>query len=152
MATEPGLAQMRLAFRSDPFAVRDALSKSRETWVEWGLLPDICATAEQVLAEVLNNVVEHAHQEDPNGAVEITCETVSTGLQVEVRDDGCAMPGLALPEGALAACSDDLMDLPEGGFGWFLIRTLTEDLSYDRRGDWNTVRFRIPSSSDLEVG
>ena len=36
-------------------------------------------------------------------------------------------------------------DLPEGGFGWFLIRTLTLDLEYERDGGFNKLRFVVPA-------
>jgi serine/threonine-protein kinase RsbW len=35
-------------------------------------------------------------------------------------------------------------DLPEGGFGWFLIRELTKDLQYVRHEDQNRLTFSIP--------
>jgi serine/threonine-protein kinase RsbW len=52
------------------------------------------------------------------------------------------MPNLQLPQGAPADLSD-LDDLPEGGFGWFLIRAMTSDLVYHRTGGQNCVRFCV---------
>ena len=37
-------------------------------------------------------------------------------------------------------------DLPEGGFGWHLIRSLARDLAYVRRQDLNTFSFRVDAS------
>ena len=124
-------------------AVRNALEEARATWRDWGIVAQCSADAEQVLAEVLNNVVEHAHQEDPNGTVHLTCASQGKDLVFEVRDNGRPMPNLELPEGRLADITGVLEDLPEGGFGWFLIRTLTEDLSYVRDDGWNRLRFKI---------
>jgi len=132
---------LQLSFASDPFAVRHALEQARVQWVAWALSDDACATAEQVLAEVLNNVVEHAHRQDPTGAVVMTNRCQAARLYCEVRDDGIAMPDGALPQGKLAAVAGGLDDLPEGGFGWFLIRSLTEDLTYRRDGDCNRRAF-----------
>ena len=54
------------------------------------------------------------------------------------------MPGLTLPEGTLAEIGSEVEDLPEGGFGWFLIRTLTNDLSYLRLQEQNILSFVVP--------
>ena len=37
-----------------------------------------------------------------------------------------------------------LEDLPEGGFGWHLIHSLTNDLTYLRTGGCNRLRFLLP--------
>jgi serine/threonine-protein kinase RsbW len=52
------------------------------------------------------------------------------------------MPGLCLPAGKFQPL-DDLADLPEGGFGWYLIRSLTEELSYRRSNGINRLSFQL---------
>jgi serine/threonine-protein kinase RsbW len=37
-------------------------------------------------------------------------------------------------------------DLPEGGFGWYLIRTLARDVRYDRNGVTNCLTFWLPAT------
>ena len=138
---------LQIDFSSEAMAVRGALQQARSAWHDWGVVPDDCATAEQVLAEVLNNVVEHAHNEDPNGKVRLSCAAEGSDLVIEVRDNGRPMPDLKLPEGNLAEVSGALEDLPEGGFGWFLIHMLTQDLSYRRDDGWNHLQFRIPGTA-----
>ena len=63
-------------------------------------------------------------------------------LKVSVYDQGLPMPDEHLPKGELAPLIDG-EDLPEGGFGWFLIRTLTLDLEYERDGSFNKLRFAV---------
>ena len=36
--------------------------------------------------------------------------------------------------------------MPEGGYGWFLIRELVQDLVYDRQNDENILFFRYKLS------
>ena len=97
-----------------------------------------------MLAETLNNVVEHAHAERTDGRIDIESTLCATGLAFCVRDDGAPMPDGQLPTGALAELSGGLDALPEGGFGWFMIRSLTQDLHYARSDGWNQLNFRIP--------
>lgn len=133
--------------KSDPFAVRDALGTARSAWAEWGLSNDVCDSAEQVLAEVLNNVVEHAHGDVTDGSIILVNRPIEDGLICEVRDNGIAMPDGVLPEGGLAAYPAGIEHLPEGGFGWFMIRAMTEKLEYRREAGWNSLRFKITNDS-----
>lgn len=128
--------------------VRQSLLDIRSSWEEQGVGPGLCDKAEQVLAEALNNVVEHAQADTPGG--KIILETVATprGLGFSIRDDGAPMPNGELPAGVLKKFGDDLDDLPEGGFGWFMIRSLTSDLAYERREGWNHLNFQVPSDTE----
>ena len=98
-----------------------------------------------VLAEVLNNVVEHAYADHP-GTIRIRLWRSGTSVAVEVIDRGLPMPGLDLPEGRAPvppAPADLPRDLPEGSYGWYLIRALTDWLDYARIGDTNRLRFAM---------
>lgn len=99
--------------------------------------------SEIVLAEVLNNIVEHAYGGDC-GQIQISVTRKAGFLEICIIDAGRPMPGLKLPKGELVPLFDG-QDPPEGGFGWFLIRTLTQDLQYQRVRDQNILQFRLAS-------
>ncbi|MEO1152502.1 MAG: ATP-binding protein [Pseudomonadota bacterium] len=100
-------------------------------------------TVELVLAEVLNNVVEHAYAGRSDGKVALRVEQGISGLSVAVEDDGEPMPDGGLPGGAMAAPTEDLLAMPEGGYGWFLIGQLARDHQYRREAGRNSLTFRI---------
>lgn len=125
-------------------AVREALASLLTKLREAGVGAEDTGTIELVLAEALNNVVEHAYKENPDCSFVLTSSLAETGLSVRMTDSGVAMPGLALPSGDLPEIDTGLQDLPEGGFGWALIHTLTEDLTYQRINDQNVTSFVIP--------
>lgn len=102
------------------------------------------ATVEIVLAEALNNVVEHAYAERPGNCVRLQCTLCEAGLCVEILDTGAAMPGGQVPSGKAPCVDADTDELPEGGFGWNMIHALTEHLTYRRSGTRNTTGFVIP--------
>ena len=52
------------------------------------------------------------------------------------------MPDHTLPMGLPQPIGVD-KDLPEGGFGWFLIRSLTENLTYRRIDARNHLSFQL---------
>lgn len=104
-----------------------------------GLAADLLSRVEMVVAEVLNNIAEHAYRAVQVAPVRLAAELCGGALCVRVRDCGRPMPGGALPDGTLPShdVSRDL--LPEGGFGWFLIRAQSDFLFYRREGRENTL-------------
>ncbi|MFN7223827.1 MAG: ATP-binding protein [Paracoccaceae bacterium] len=131
----------RIVIPSDPLAVREALRALFDRLTLGQMHDDARDTAQIVLAEALNNIVEHAYAKSP-GEIEVTIDLSPLGLICRIMDAGLPMPGGALPDGTLAPISA-IDDLPEGGFGWHLIRTLSEDLHYRREGELNLLTFRI---------
>ena len=132
----PGTASLTLA--SDPGSIRDGLRILFAMPVLAKLTDESLGAAEIVLAEVLNNIVEHAYAQFP-GNIAIWITLRDSFLFVRTEDDGVPMPGGDLPGGKMA-CS---ADLPEGGFGWFLIRNLSHELTYQRDGERNLLSFCI---------
>ncbi len=98
------------------------------------------ATVELVLAEAINNIVEHAYTGTAKEKL-IRAELSLIGQQLDVAlcDNGVAFPDGMLPSGELPDLDVALEQLPEGGFGWFLIYTQTQSVHYSRRDDRNTL-------------
>lgn len=119
-----------LELNADHHAVRAVLGR---------LFPacDAHPLAELVLAEVLNNVVEHAY-DGQGGRIILSLRRGRGWLSVRVADRGRPYPGGTLP--------DDILPEPdaEGGFGWGLIRALASGIAYRRAGEWNVLVFRVP--------
>jgi serine/threonine-protein kinase RsbW len=132
-------AHIRVSLDSSPLAVRRALDQLLTDAALSDLTEERRGTLWTVLAEVLNNIVEHAYACD-RGAIRLNLWQQGPVLAVEVVDRGAPMPGLCLPEGHLAEIGS-FDDLPEGGFGWFLIRSMTSNLEYNRVGAENRLRF-----------
>jgi serine/threonine-protein kinase RsbW len=132
----------RQRFAAEPTAVRAALRGAVARFARQIGHADAGAL-ELTLAEVLNNIVEHAYAGE-DGSISLSIEAGGPALRCEVVDQGRAMPGLSPPPGhspdSLAAQRDLL---GEGGWGWHLIRSLTQDLDYVRIGAENRLSFRI---------
>ena len=127
----------RLTLVADPLAVRDGLVRIMASAPMAALSVDHRSTAEIVLAEALNNITEHAYA-DGTGPIAISLVATPAGLDCHIQDSGREMPGGSLPVGTLPE-----EELPEGGLGWSLIRSLTQGLSYQRKGGQNHTRFVI---------
>lgn len=136
---DAGLLQLCLPATAD--AVRRALTGPVADILA-GVDPALRATVETVLAEALNNIVEHAYA-GRAGMISLGLHLSPSGLFCCLNDDGAPMPGGRLPVGCQpAGLRGDAT--PEGGFGWHLIRSLVRDLGYERRGGRNRLCFRIP--------
>lgn len=137
----PGRFELRVLYPNRPFAVRQALASVMDGLAELGLDDDAASSVELVLAEVLNNVAEHAYLDDPAGLVELRVAGRDSHLAFVVVDEGRPMPDGRLPAPSSPAAREG--ELPEGGFGWLLIRTLARNLGYERRGRLNRLRFEM---------
>ncbi|MEP2029577.1 MAG: ATP-binding protein [Paracoccaceae bacterium] len=134
-----------ISIASDALAVRDALGEVTRRLAQLGLATDDIATVELVTAEVLNNIVEHAYSDEPGNIIRLCCNQKSDGLHITFEDIGKRMPEGDAPNATSANADAEFDDLPEGGFGWFLIHELTSDLTYRRQRDRNLLSMCLPT-------
>lgn len=142
-ALSPETDEMSLVFPARPMAVRRALRASMTGLSRLNLTSDERGVIEIVLAEVLNNVVEHAYAHHKDGVVELRVKRRKDSLEFTVLDDGVPLPNGALPKRSEHCLNVPVEDLPEGGFGWSLIQELTRDLRYHRSNVRNRLEFTI---------
>ena len=136
-------ADLCLKFPSGELEVRNALCALTTRLREMALSADDVGSVELVLGEVLNNIVEHAYGAGGQGEIEILVKRAAHVLRFRVIDEGGALPQRALPEGRLPAMDGPLEAMPEGGFGWYLVRNLACDLDYRRADGRNELAFSI---------
>ncbi len=145
MQDEPDGAELTLIIPGDALAVRHALRAIVEALTHRGLAATDRGTAETVMAEVLNNIVEHAYA-GRQGVIRVSIRLGVSDLECRVMDDGRPMPGEKMPDGHPPPVPPE-GEAAEGGFGWFLIRSLSQDLSYRRCGGRNLLSFRLATSA-----
>lgn len=134
------------SFHADHLSVRRALRAALARFLRQ-LTEDEAGTLELILAEVLNNIVEHGYAEAGGGTITLSMVRDRQGLSCSVSDDGAALPLSCIkPESEDETRRPDPNTLPEGGFGWFLIRDLAKDLGYHRDQGHNLLAFRLPLS------
>jgi len=131
------------SFGADPLSVRFALRTALARFLRQ-LSSDEAGTLELVLAEVLNNIVEHGYGETGHGTITLSLVRDGRGLSCSISDDGVELPPTCLDLGIDDSQRPEPQSLPEGGFGWFLIRDLVEDLGYHRENGRNLLAFRLP--------
>lgn len=120
--------------------VRHALAELMSGPVLADVPEDEKGMAELVLAEAMNNIVEHAYGDRDAGEITLTLWQSGGEVACRITDRGVAMPNETLPAGMLPE-TWGAGELPEGGFGWHLIRSLSRDLRYTRLGSLNELTF-----------
>ncbi|WP_425099916.1 ATP-binding protein [Tropicibacter sp. S64] len=135
---------LNYVLRSRPDAVRETLMRVRSDMLGLGVGPEDFGLCEIVLAEALNNIVEHAYSEAADGEIRLSLSVDARTLVARIEDFGLGMPGGGLPEGGLGSLDVAVNDLPEGGFGWFMIHSMTDTLCYRRKNGVNILDFTIP--------
>lgn len=138
------LPPFEISVKCSEMAVREALEQFLRALQPLQLSVEEAGTVELVLAETLNNIVEHAYPDpDTAGYFSIACTHQNDGLHIQITDQGLAMPEGTAPMGQRVSLDVELDDLPEGGFGWFLIQDLAKDVSYQRIGAENQLNIRL---------
>ncbi|WP_158965498.1 ATP-binding protein [Chachezhania sediminis] len=135
--------RIELGFKATETGTRAALTDVIGRLRDGGLESTMLGCIEIVLAETLNNIVEHACAGQPDGQVRVRARLTDLYLLVIVVDNGRPYPGNRLPPYAQPAVACELDSLPEGGFGWALIRELTDHVQYRRHRNRNVLTLSI---------
>lgn len=138
-----------MSFPASALSVRTALRAALARFMRL-MEPDEAGTLELILAEVLNNIVEHSYADSGVGTITLSMVRDSQGLSCSVSDDGVPLPMTCLTKTEDNSARPSPESLPEGGFGWFLIRDLATDLGYSRDQDRNLLAFRLPLAPALD--
>jgi serine/threonine-protein kinase RsbW len=82
--------------------------------------------------EALTNVIRHAHRELPHLPLEMRCYSKADRVEVHILDEGEPFDITAVPE-------LDPAELRVGGRGVFLMRTLADEITCERRAERGNI-------------
>lgn len=98
-----------------------------------------------ILAEVLTNIARHGYHDGP-GRIALKIRLDRDELCCRVSDSGRPFdPAL------IGHSGPDPLQMREGGYGWFLIRSLSRALKYQRVKGQNHLTFWVPVGHTLPV-
>jgi serine/threonine-protein kinase RsbW len=113
----PTSLSIRYEFVSDPEIVHSILQRATDELGTGNSSANDKANVEIVMAEAINNIIEHAYQFERNQPVDILLTEHCGYLTITFVDEGRPMPFGQIP----AENSNDINcspnNLPEGGFG-----------------------------------
>lgn len=135
----------RHVIAAEPAAVRDLLVALEHGPALAGLSVVDRECTLLVLAEAMNNVVEHGYGGGP-GWIGLMPGPMRSGRDWRIVDRAKTAP----PAACLQTDMPD--DLAEGGFGWPLIRTLTDGLTLRRRAGFNVLTLQVRGQGGIAEG
>ncbi len=123
---------------SDLCLASEAVSRVGKWLEQENVESDCIGDVMLVLAEALNNVIEHAYGSEQKGHIQIKATLRAQTLSVQIVDRGKPFDG---PPDEVSLNTDKyaLSEMPDGGFGWFLIKSLTEDIHFSHDGGQNKL-------------
>ncbi len=84
--------------------------------------------------EATNNVMRHAHRDNPDAQLQLQCHVRPDGIEIHLHDEGEPFDLSTVP-------SLDPAEARVGGRGVFIMRTIMDELTCERRGEQgNTLR------------
>ncbi len=140
--------RLQVAIRSVQSEVSPVLGRITDWLGTHKINRNFVEEVELVTAEALNNVVEHAYLYAEDGEIRILVSLRPGKLQVQITDGGRKFDGPP-PEKKMDVEKFAFEELPEGGFGWNLIRSLTDEVAFERAGEKNrlTLTRRLPETA-----
>lgn len=124
---------------SNPRRVRKSIRSAARALCDAGLSRSLTENVELAVTEAVNNVIEHGYGGRSGGIILIEYEMIADTLKLTILDQSQGMADTHLPSGRLPDLMVEKSDLPEGGYGWFIIRSLTRRQHYSRHEGWNRL-------------
>jgi serine/threonine-protein kinase RsbW len=96
--------------------------------------------------EVLSNVISYAYRDGGTHEIRLSIALEGGAVVAEIEDDGIPYDPLGAPQPELTG---GIGERPVGGLGIHFVRTLNDEVAYERRGNRNRLSFskRLPGAS-----
>jgi len=118
---------------SRPDAIAPALDSIETGLADVGVAQELALELRLIAEEVITNVVKYAEAD----TIQIDFKVSDITVVLDVRDNGKRFDPLGAAAPDLEASVEDR---PLGGLGIHLVQALADEVSYERRGDWNVLR------------
>lgn len=129
----------RTKFNSDLFEVK-GVSAAVAAFLEGVEKAD---DVQIVLHEAINNIVEHGHVNRFPSRVLLSIRESYGHVKIRLIDHGIGYPDGQVPAGIFPELPENKSQIPEGGFGWAIIRALSGDIAYARRLGANALEISV---------
>lgn len=109
------------------------------------------SSVELAVVEAVNNSIEHAYQSEAGNLVDVAFEYNTDCLKIKISDYGTPMPksiaGQFSSDVTMPNTSVELDALPESGWGMQLLKSVCDEVSYNRNESRNTLSLSFKLAS-----
>lgn len=106
---------------------------------EHHLAREVLADMQVALDEVLTNITNYAYTDKAEHEIHIRLQVLDNVLEAVIEDDGAPFDPLAIPAPDVSA---PLRERRVGGVGIHFVRSLMDEVAYDRAGGRNRLVLR----------
>lgn len=131
-------ADLSLVSKSEVWHIRRTLEQVEEFLEDRGFSSDRIDDINLVLAEAMTNIVRHSNL-DTTGEIRLSLSLEDGYMNCELVDTG-----VAFDPASLGHTLPDPGKLKEGGYGWFIIRHLSQGVQYSHENGRNSLSFTLP--------
>ncbi len=126
---------MELKISSDPRWLRMVRAMMQELSRQAGFSEMERCEITLAVDEALCNIIKHSYKGDPRGVVWLSCDADDGCLEIVLRDQGEGID----PKQLEPRPPDEIR---AGGRGIFLMRSVMDEVDFERDGGMNAVRLR----------
>ncbi|MCX6550657.1 MAG: ATP-binding protein [Acidobacteria bacterium] len=137
MADEAGRLTLTLANRTSE--IERACTLVEQFANDKGLSPEAAYAVSLTLDEVLANVIRHGYDDTDEHTIGLHVSVEADVLSVRIEDDGRPFNPLLAPDPPLDL---PIEERPVGGLGIHIVRTMMDELHYERVNGLNVLTLR----------
>lgn len=138
-ATARAAANTTFAVPNDPAEIPLLLEKVQRFLARADVREEDAAGVDVALDEVLANAISYAFADGHAHEILVELALEAGRLTIGVRDDGAPFDPLGIPPPDL---SGDIDQRQVGGLGMHFVRTVMDEVGYERSGGWNVLTLR----------
>jgi serine/threonine-protein kinase RsbW len=127
---------LRMSLNNDPGEMKRINAALMEFLGEEGVPPGSVNRVRLVVEELVVNIIRHAFEDEAEHTIVLTLRTEPGRVHVVTEDDGKPFDPREAPPPPLGR---PLEEQAEGGYGVFLVKSMTRSLDYTRAGGKNRV-------------
>ncbi|GBD90455.1 serine-protein kinase RsbW [bacterium BMS3Abin04] len=132
--------QVKLSFSSNPRNVNYACISIKNFLSSKNIPNAISNEIELSVAEAVNNIIRHAYKGNTSELIEVEVKKNNNYVEIVFTDSGIPRENLEKPK--LNFDPNDIENLPEGGFGLYLIDTIMDENDYYSQSGKNILRLK----------
>ncbi len=112
---------------------------------------DLAYQIELCVVEILNNVIEYGYGMQKGNPIEVRCRFEQSSVRIAVVDQARPMESFEIPQ--VDYNPHDVENLPERGFGLFLVHEIMDEVTYETQRKNNRVvmvkSWALPVSGEI---
>lgn len=124
---------------NDAAAIPDLLGRIEAFFSRHAIASEDVEGIDVAIDELLTNAISYAFKDGDTHEMIVALTAEEKRLTIEIRDDGTPFDPLGVPPPDLC---DDIDQRKIGGLGMHFVRTLLDEVSYQRLNGWNVVTLR----------